>query len=340
MVDDIDVISVYAPYQNHFGFVARIHSFIRYVRGVIKISDQFKSYDACYAMSVPLTVGLAAMYVRWKYKIPYTFEVGDIWPEAPVQLGFIKNSISKQILYRLEKSIYKRAYALVALSPSIQSYLEKKNPGKKIHLIPNMADCEFYSPVYDQSLKQKWNIGEEKFVVSYIGAIGYANGLEFILSCARVCLHKNLPIQFIICGEGAVLSELKSKAQKLPNITFVPFQSREGVNEVMRMSEAVFISYRPVPILETGSPNKFFDGLAAGKLILINFGGWIKELVEKEECGVYVDPNKPEEFGDRILPFIADQELLKRYQNKSRVLAEEQFSRNKISAQFTRIFLN
>ena len=340
VVDGIDVISVYAPYQNHYGFTARINSFIRYIRGVIRISDQFKSYDSCYAMSVPLTVGLAAMYIRWKYVIPYIFEVGDIWPEAPIQLGFIKNPITKRILYRLESSIYKRADSLVALSPSIQNYLEKKNPRKQIYRIPNMSDGDFYTPVYDRSLKQKWNIEEEKFVVSYIGAIGYANGLDYILSCAQVCLNKNLPIQFVICGEGAVLDDLKSNAKDCSNITFIPFQNRDGVREVLQMSEAVLISYRHVPILETGSPNKFFDGLAAGKLIVVNFEGWIKELIEKEACGIYVNPNKPEQFADKMLSFIADEELLNRYQKNSRTLAEAQFSRNKISEQFNRIFLN
>jgi glycosyltransferase involved in cell wall biosynthesis len=91
-------------------------------------------------------------------------------------------------------------------------------------------------------------------------------------------------------------------------------------------------------VLETGSPNKFFDGLAAGKLIIINFGGWIKNEIENHLCGVYVNPNQPADFTKKVIPFLSDKKLLENYQQASRKLAEKHYSRNLLSIRYTGIF--
>ena len=88
-----------------------------------------------------------------------------------------------------------------------------------------------------------------------------------------------LPVHFLLCGNGALLDFFKRIVQQyqLKNFSIIPPQNRNGVKEVMNVTDAAFICYKPLPVLETGSPNKYFDGLAAGKLILVNFGGWIKK---------------------------------------------------------------
>ena len=178
-----------------------------------------------------------------------------------------------------------------------------------------------------------------KFVVSYIGAIGLANGLDFYLECARACQKAMLPIHFQLCGEGALLEYFRSVVTQyqLKNFSILPFKNREGVKEVMAVTDATFICYKQVPVLETGSPNKYFDGLAAGKLIVINFGGWVKEEIEKERCGVYISPKSPDEFVRKIEPLVSDVHLLKQYQQASRLLAESKYSRKMLSEKFAGI---
>jgi glycosyltransferase involved in cell wall biosynthesis len=341
--EDVEGIEVhYLPiaYNNRFGFAARSWSFIKYVNGVLDLAKQFHDVDYCYAISVPLTVGLAAMRIRARYKIPYIFEVGDLWPEAPIQMGFVKNYFFQQALYALEKRIYKSAQAIVALSSAIQSAIEAKVPNKKTHLIPNMADCDFYHPERKESaLEEKYRI-QGKFVVSYIGAIGVANGLDYFLACARESRKANLPIHFLVCGDGAELDRLKKSADQheLHNLTFLPFTNREGVREVMNITDAAFVCYKPVPVLETGSPNKYFDGLAAGKMIIINFGGWIKEEIEKNQCGVYVNPHEPADFVRKTSPIINNKELQLQLSNNARLLAERSYTRAKLGSKFVGIF--
>ncbi len=339
-VEGIEVHYLPIGYDNRFGFVARSWSFIKYVDGVLSLAKQFQDVNYCYAISVPLTVGLAAMRIKARYKISYIFEVGDLWPEAPIQMGFVKNYFFKQALYALEKKIYKSAQAIVALSPAIQSAIEEKVPGKSIHLIPNMADCDFYFPESKKSeLETKYNV-QDKFVISYLGAIGVANGLDYFLMCARESRKRSLPIHFFICGDGAEVDRLKKSAHQheLNNLTFLPFANRDGVREVMNITDASFVCYKPVRVLETGSPNKYFDGLAAGKMIIVNFGGWIKEEIEENNCGVYVNPHEPADFVRKITPYLTNKSLLSESQQASRQLAEQKYSRKLLSEKFSDIF--
>src|SRR5438552_1365893 len=114
-------------------------------------------------------------------------------------MGFVKNYLLASILYRLEKTIYERAEAIVALSPPIKEAIEKKVSEKKIYFIPNFADCDFYNlETKELTLEEKYLV-QGKFVVSYIGAIGVANGLDYFIECANASRKTELPIHFILC---------------------------------------------------------------------------------------------------------------------------------------------
>jgi glycosyltransferase involved in cell wall biosynthesis len=255
-------------------------------------------------------------------------------------MGFVRSNVFKWILYRMERFIYSDAQAIVGLSEKIKSAIEKRSRNKTVHLIPNMSDTEFYHPqLKDPMLERKFKT-EGKFVVSYVGAIGLANGLDFFVECARACQQAGLPVHFILCGEGAMVDSLKriAKQYQLGNFSILPFQNREGVREVMNVTDAAFICYKPLPILETGSPNKYFDALACGKLILFNFGGWIKEEVETERCGFYIDPKRPSQIVEKIQPFVDSNEQLQQYQAASRKLAESKYARRILSEKFAGIF--
>ena len=150
----------------------------------------------------------------------------------------------------MEKSIYHEAESVVALSPAIQSAIAEKIPGKKIHVVSNMADCDFFMPTQkESSLERKFNI-QGKFVVSYVGALGVANGLEYFLECANASRKTNLSIHFLLCGDGAMLDPMKAIASKLnlQNLSILPFTNREGVGEIMNVTDASFICYKNVPI--------------------------------------------------------------------------------------------
>ncbi len=338
-LDGIEVIYVRAPYNNTFGFYARARSFVKFLISAAAISRKYSDFDLCYSISVPLTVGLSARWIKWRMQIPYVFEVGDLWPDAPIQLGFVQNYFLKSGLYKFEKSIYRHAESIVALSPAIKDSISQKVPGKKIFMIPNMADCEFFRPEEKSTLLQERFGVFGKFVVSYIGALGMANGLDYVIECANAARKADLPVHFLVCGDGAMKPGITRDIKRLglQNISVLDFVNREGVREIMNVTDAVFVCYKNVPVLETGSPNKFFDGLAAGKLIAINFGGWIKREIEENGCGFSADPKQPTDFIRKLSPFIVDPQLLRKHQKAARLLGEAKYSREKLSKSFVDI---
>lgn len=325
-IDGIEVHYLPIAYDNAFDYYRRSVAFLRFVYGSIRVASRIHGVDRIYAISVPLTIAFVARWTSFRKGIPYFFEVGDLWPDAPVEMGFIRNPLMKATLYSVEKTAYRKAKVVVALSPAIKDAILKKVPEANVVTIPNISDCEFYKPTPRHD--------DKKFVVSYIGATGLANGLDYLLECANVCRKAELPVHFIVCGTGALLERLKGNAKQLglQNITFMGFVNRDGVRDVLNITDAVFVCYKDRPILETGSPNKFFDGLAAGKLIVINFGGWIKKEIEENRCGVALSKSDPGSFVNKIRTFITDPDLLKEYQGNARKLAEQKYERKKLVA--------
>jgi glycosyltransferase involved in cell wall biosynthesis len=341
-VEGINTHYLPVPYDNRFGFYRRVYSFFGFVTRAVRVARHHRDADLCYAISTPLTTGLAAWMIRRYYGIPYIFEVGDLWPDAPIEMGFVKSKVTKRVLYALERLIYRNGLSIVALSVPIREAILKKVSGKEVHVLSNMSDTDFFRPEEKQSALEEAFGVRGKFVVSYIGALGVANGLHFFVDCAAASQRAGLPIHFILCGDGAMADALKeySDSLRLENFTLVSFRDRDGVREIMNVTDANFICYLPVSILETGSPNKYFDGLAAGKLTVVNFGGWIKDEIERERCGVYVDPSDPGDFARRIKPFLEDAELLKQYQQAGAKLGEGKYSRMKLGERFWRLMLN
>lgn len=340
-VEGVEVSYLPIPYDNRFGFYRRLLSFYNFARAAVAAAANHSDADLVYAISTPLTTGIAARAIQSRFKIPYIFEVGDLWPDAPIGMGIIRNALLKSLLFRLEHAIYADASAIVALSNSIRDHIDQKLPGKVVHVVPNMADTEFFRPTKkDSALEEKFG-STGKFVVSYIGALGVANGLRHFLQCAAASQEEGLPIHFLMCGAGAMERELKAYAQELElaNLSFLPFQNRNGVRDVMNVTDANFISYLPVQILETGSPNKYFDGLAAGKLTVVNFGGWIRSEIENERCGIFANPTDGRDFVRKIRPFL-QRDLLDIFGKNARALAERKYSRADLSSQYADLLMD
>ncbi|MEM6845187.1 MAG: glycosyltransferase family 4 protein [Bacteroidota bacterium] len=332
LVDGIYVHYLPVPYSQDFSKWKRIQAFLWFVWYACVKAPLFKQADRIYATSTPLTVGLIALYYRWRYSIPYLFEVRDLWPEAPIQMGVFRNRWLQRFLRRKEKQIYRRAQALVALSPDIERHIRRLVPRKPLYLIPNMADCQFFRKA-ERNIYHEVQFGvENKFVVTYFGAIGTVNHLDYLLNAAEACQRKGLSeVQFLIAGQGSELPLLKNsvKDRKINNISFVDHQNKYGLLSLLNVTDAVYISFADYPVLQSGSPNKFFDALAAGKMCITNTAGWIAQLIEDNHCGFYTPPRQPEKFVAQLAPFVTDPALLDTCQSNARALAEREFTKEK-----------
>lgn len=313
-------------YSNDLAYGQRYMSFFKFVLAAIRFSSKLQKPDFVYATSTPLSIGLISIWLKWTRDIPYIFEVRDLWPDAPIQLGIIKSSLLKLLFLKLEQIIYKNANKIIALSPGIEDGILKKCKSNNIRMIPNVSDIDFF--------QRKEAIAHSTIglTIGYFGAFGLANNLEYILDAALESQREMLRVKFILVGEGARKKDLEQmvRRQGLDNINILPHQNRFEIQESMMEVDACFTSFANFPILETNSPNKFFDGLAAGKLSIVNTEGWLQELVEENQCGFYTDPSKPEHFPKLIKPFLNDPTLLKNWQRNALELAKRRFSKKEL----------
>jgi glycosyltransferase involved in cell wall biosynthesis len=189
-------------YDNSLSAKSRYFAFLKFAVKAIIYSGNLIKPDIAYVTSTPLTVGFAALWLKWWKGVPYIFEVRDLWPEAPIQLGILKSRFLQFLSIRLEKTIYKNATHLVALSPGISDGILAKHENAQVSLIPNMADIGFYGKNASFSHKNK------NLVIGYFGAMGMANGLMTVMEVAEICQQKHLPIKFILMGEGSERGKL------------------------------------------------------------------------------------------------------------------------------------
>lgn len=336
-IDGIHVIYVKNDYSNYMPAYRKVWSFVNFIRLAIKVGAKQKDVDLMYATSTPLTVGYIAMRLKAKKNWPYVFEVRDLWPEFPIQIGAIKNKLAIKYLRGLERRIYERSEHVVALSPGMKDgVLKAGTPEEKCSMIPNMSKPDkFFPHEPNMDVANKFCIDINKFNVIHFGSMGRANGLNYITDAAKVLQDGGHDeVNFVFMGDGATCPELKKQAEEqgLKNVQFLGSHPMETVSEVVNLCDASITTFMNLPILQTNSPNKLFDSLSAGKPIIVNSAGWTKDLVEKDDCGFFVDPECPEELAEKLLQYKDDKETLKRWGENARKLSIEVFDKDLLSA--------
>lgn len=336
-VDGIHVIYVKNEYSNYMSALRKVLSFANFVRGAIKTGRKVKDVDLVFATSTPLTVGYIAMRLKKKCGWPYVFEVRDLWPEFPIQIGAIKNKYIIKYLHGLERRIYKNSEFVVALSPGmLEGVVAAGMSRDKTVMIPNMSKPDIFFPhEKNVAIASQFGIDLTKFNVIHFGSMGKANGLQYIIEAARCLKEKgDETIRFLFMGFGATEPVIKRLAEEygLANVQFLGNHPMSTVSEVVNCCDASITTFLPLPILKTNSPNKLFDSLSAGKPIIVNSAGWTKDLVEKEGCGFFVDPERPEELAERLIDVKDDLALLDEWSKNSRRLSLEVFDKSILAA--------
>jgi glycosyltransferase involved in cell wall biosynthesis len=317
-------------------FRKRLQAFQRFAVGAARRAAAIDG-DVVFATSGPLTIALPAIYVSWRRRIPMVFEVRDLWPEGAIQLGVLKNPLAKWLARRLEKLAYHCATQIVALSPGMRvGIVAAGAPAAKVSVIPNAADLDLFHPQVDGA-SQRCVLGAEgRFALGYIGTMGLANGLGFVLDGAAELKRRGVDdIVLILHGDGMERAALEERARRegLDNVLFSGPTPKDQIPHVTAAMDVCMTIFKNVPVLRTCSPNKMFDALAAGKPLLTNMSGWLAEIAEKEMTGVFVRPDDAVDFADRAVWLRDHPDELKIYQVNARRLAETRFSREVLAGQ-------
>jgi glycosyltransferase involved in cell wall biosynthesis len=334
-VDGINVIVCNIRFGNKQSFPKRIVSFLSFIFLSIYAGLMVKRVDIVYATSTPLTIGIPAMALKLLKGLPFVFEVRDPWPESLIKMGIIKNRIVKEVLLWLERTIYKQSAAIVALCPGMADGVRRKCVDQKtVAMIPNSADLNIFNPDTDGSAIQKERGWTDKFVLLYAGAIGMANGLDFIVDVAEK-LKEWDDIHFVLVGDGSRKINIIEAANKagLSNIEFLDPVPKTEVAKIMAASSASMVILANYPVLEHNSSNKFFDSLSAGKPALLNFSGWQRDILEENHAGFGCKQWDMDEFMEKVLYLKSHRSELAEMGRNARRVAEEMFDRDRLARQ-------
>lgn len=275
-----------------------------------------KEYDLILVTSPPLFVGISAYVISRFKRIPYLFEVRDLWPESAIDTGVLTNKFIIKISYAVEKFIYNKARLINVLTPAFKKYLvEKKNiDSNKIIFIPNAADFSLSEKVLQDfnsiEFRKKLN-WENKFVITYVGAHGVANGLDQILEAGKLLSDTN--ILFVLIGDGMKKKELQNKVEKLNinNVIFLPPVPKVDVFKYILASDMGASVLKNVDTFKTVYSNKTFDYMACRKPILMAIDGVSKELIEEANCGIYIEPENITDYNKKLREYTQNLDLIK-----------------------------
>ena len=324
-IDGIHVHYLPVPYRSRMSRLGRLRAVLRFVWLVCQRAGQFRDADVCYITITQPPVGLIGLYLQRKLATSFYAEVRGL-PADPALLA------SQSLYAQLNRQIYQKAKALVALSPSVEQHLRQVAPGQSVYLLPNVADCQFFSRSERSGYHERQFGVTGKFVVTYFGSLEPENHLDDFIEAAQSCQQQQLKeVLFLLVGEGGEQERLQASAQQrfLDNIQFLPHQNKYGLLSVLNITDAVYVSPADHPALPSSSPTEFFEALAAGKLCITNRRGWIADLIEENHCGFYASPERSPEFVSQLAPFVSDRERLSVCQANARTLGERQFEREK-----------
>ena len=337
IIDGINVIYMKIPYDPKMKILLRFVSFLRFMFRSATYAFRMKSINMVIATSTPLTVGFPALFLKKIKHIPYLFEVRDLWPEVPFQMGGLRNSVLLKVAYWFEKIVYKNATYIIALSPGMREGIISKNiSAQKVFMIPNMAKIEeFYPREKNLILNKDLKLRLDSFKVIHFGALGLANGVETIIDTAEL-LNGKANVEFVFIGRGSIEDklQLEIRKRKLDNVKFLGEFPMKMTSEIVNLCDASIVSFMNLPILFTNSPNKLFDSLSAGKPIIVNSAGWTKNMVEDYKCGYYVDPLKPRDLANKILYLKNNPDVGYKMGLNSRKLAEEKYDKVLLCKEF------
>jgi len=341
--DGIRVVAIAAGYNDpqagtNMNGWQRMLKFYQFAWLATRIGRKLAKPDVVFATHTPLTIGLAGLALGRHFDVPFIFEVRDLWPEALVNVGALKNPVIIWWLRRMAAKIYAGAKHIVVLSPGMKEGIVRTGvPAEKITVIPNGSDLDLFGPGVDGSAaRERLGLGE-KFAAVYFGAMGLANGLEYAIEAARILTERgNSHIVLVLHGSGGKRPDLEKMAQqyKLTNVIFSnPAPGKAQVAQIVAACQVCLTIYRATKE-HTWSPNKMFDALAAGRPVLINVPGWLGETIENNQCGRCLDPNRPQALADALEELAADSQLCRRMGENARALAEREFAREKLADRF------
>ena len=296
--------------------------------------------------SPQLLVGAAGYAVARSRRLPFVFEVRDLWPQSIVAVGAAgRRSALYRSLERVANFLYWHADRIVLDGEAKRRQLVDMGvPPGKTAVIRNGVSSEFcMEPDSDiarsarERVRKELGLGD-KFIAMYIGTLGMAHGLEIVLEAADR-LRANPDMAFLIIGDGAEREHLHRKKEelRLPNVYFLRKQPREAIPAYLAAADVCLAPLRKREVFKTAIPSKMFEAMAAGRPVILGVEGEAKEILLDAQSGIPVLPEDPKELAGALSLLQTDPNLCRQMGLRGRSAALDKFSRQQQASAYVEL---
>jgi glycosyltransferase involved in cell wall biosynthesis len=319
-IDGIRVIRVWSYITANEGFLRRVLDYMSYMASATLASLFVRRVDVVIGTSPQFFTAVAGWAVGALKRVPFIFELRDLWPESIKAVGAMKSSRLIGWIEKLELFLYRRAARIISVTHSFRRTLGKRGIDmNKIDVVTNGVDIARFSPrPKDPALERELGL-EGRFVAGYIGTHGLAHALETLLDAAE--LLKKRPggerVRLLLLGDGARKAELKADAARrgLDNVLFIDSVPKEQVARYWSVLDVAVIHLRRTELFTTVIPSKLFECMGMGIPVLHGVEGESADIVRKEGVGCVFEPENAEELADQLLRLMGDRAALATYRD-------------------------
>ena len=341
-IDGIDVIRMWVATSPYRDFRNRLKFYGSYaaMATFAGLTLAHGHYDLVYATSPPLFVGVAGLAVAAVRRVPFVFEVRDLWPEGAIELGFLQNPRAVRLATAMEETFYDRATKIVVVTEGLRSRLvERGIDPAKLELIRNGA-----SPRLGRATSRPKELAKReagltgKFVLLYAGLHGVAQGMETLVQVAHH-LSAERDTHFVFVGEGPAKRVVRHMVEELSltNVTLLPERPRDLVRALYDAADAVLVPHKDRPLFRATVPTKMFDAWICQRPVILSVAGEAQGILDDVGGGIAVEPENVQQIADVILDLRADPEAARQMGQRGYTAAKERFSREAMAQQLERV---
>jgi lipopolysaccharide/colanic/teichoic acid biosynthesis glycosyltransferase len=343
-LDGIEVLRTWTYAGLHRSFFTRVLSFLSFMFSSFVGALQVSNVDIVWGTSPPIFQAVTAYVVARLKRVPFVFEVRDLWPDFAIETGVLRNPLLIWASRRLERFLYHHADRLTVNSPGFIPHLRRCGvPEEKIDLVPNGVEVSMFDPTNrGEAIRQELGL-ENKFIALYAGAHGLANDLGTVLLAAKR-LEAYPDIVFVLVGDGKERPNLICQAEELglSNVRFVPAQPKTRMPQFLAAADVCIAILKLIPMFTTTYPNKVFDYMAAGRPTVLAIDGVIREVIEAADGGTFVQPGDSAALAEAVLRYYRDPDLRHRHGQNARSYVAAHFDRSqqapKLEDTFQRVY--
>lgn len=292
-----------------------------------------KDIDLIYVASTPPTQGALAALVKKFIRVPFVYNLQDIFPDSLAGTGLAKKDGTLWKIGRaIENFTYRNADKIIVISQDFKKNIMAKGvPEDKIVVVYNWVDQNAVKdiPRSENKLFAMYDLDPSKFYITYNGNIGLTQNMDMLLEVAK-SLEANDNIRFVLVGNGAYLEQVKHivKEREIDNVYLLPFQPYEDISHVFSLGDVSLVISKP-GVGENSVPSKTWSIMSASRPVLANFDeNELKTIIEENNCGIFTKAGDKVAFTDAILKLYYDRELCKEYGRNGRRFVMDNLTRD------------